>query len=108
MEGNILKTYKIRKELLDTKEIYVIQGDLRNRYKIEEYTRDFIRKIEVEDDEFIRIYDKNGIMYDATHNDHVIIIPRHEMICVLPTIVFKDIFECIYVTKEGKNGKQYA
>ena len=47
-------------------------------------------------------------MHDATHNDHVIIIPRHEMICVLPTIVFKDIFECIHVTKEGKHGKQYA
>ena len=108
MEGNILKTYKIRKELLDTKEIYAIQGDLRNRHKIEESTRNFINKIEIEDDEYIRIHDKNGIMHDVTHNDHVIIIPKNEMICVLPTIVFKDVFECIHVIKEGKNGKQYV
>ena len=108
MEANILKTYKIRKELLDTKEIYAIQGDLRNRHKIEEYTRNFINKIEIEDDEFIHIYDKNGIMHDAPHNDHAIIIPRHEMICVLPTIVFKDVFSVFILQKKVKNGKQYV
>ena len=47
-------------------------------------------------------------MHDVTHNDHIIIIPKHEMICILPTVVFKNVFECIRITKEGKNGKQYA
>lgn len=103
MEASILKTYKIRKELLDTKEIYAIRGDLRNRHKIEEYTKGFINKIEIEDNEFIRIHDKNGFMHDIKHDDHVIIIPKHEMVCVLPTIVFNDVFECIH--KEGKNAK---
>ena len=108
MEANTLKTYKIRKELLDTKELYAIQGDLRNRHKIKEYARDFINRIEIEDDEFIRIHDKNGIMHDIKHDDHVIIIPKHEMICVLPTVVFKDVFEHIRITKEGKGNKAYA
>lgn len=108
MEANTLKTYKIRKELLDTKEIYAIQGDLRNRHKIEEYTRNFINKIEIEDGEFIRIHDKNGFMHDVKHDDHVIIIPKHEMICVLPTVVFKNVFEHIHITKEEKENKVYA